>query len=124
MAALTEMKLHVMERVEEKERELWRLSTLLVEHQEVLRSSLERPQQEPPLPPRELGQLRHEVEDILPGTVNTVRGTSSRAGQVPDLGKPPIVRREAFEDILQMQKMRSHILLRGRSGLPMWQLLH
>ena len=65
-----------MERVEEQERELRRLSALLVEHQEVLRSSPERPQQEPPqpLPPRELGQLRHEVEDILPGTVNTVRG--------------------------------------------------
>ena len=48
----------------------------LVEHQEVLRSSPERSQQEPSqaLPPRELGQLRCEVEDILPGTVNIVRG--------------------------------------------------
>ena len=38
--------------------------------------------------------------DILPGTVNTVRQTSSRAGQVPDLDRPPILRRDAFEDIL------------------------
>ena len=65
-----------MDRVEEQERELRRLSALFAEHQEVLRSSPERPQQEPPqpLPPRLLGQLRHEVEDILPGTVNPVRG--------------------------------------------------
>ena len=69
----------------------------------MLRSSPERSQQEPPqpLPPRELGQLRHEVEDILPGTVNTVRGATSRAGQVPDMGRPPIVRRDTFEDILE-----------------------
>ena len=100
VAALTQMQLQAMERVDEQERELRRLSALLVEHQEVLRSSPERPQQEPPqpLPPRELGQLRHEVQDI--GMVNTVRGASLRAGQVPDLGRPPIVRRDAFEDIL------------------------
>ena len=102
MAALTQMQLQAMERVEEQERELRRLSALLVENQEVLRSSPERPQQEPPqpLPPWELGQIRHKMEDILPGTVNTVRGPSSRAGQVPDLGRPPIVRRNVFEDIL------------------------
>ena len=52
------------------------------------------------MPPQELGQPRHEVEDILPSTVNIVRGDSSRAGQIPDLGRPPIVRRDAFEDIL------------------------
>ena len=49
---------------------------------------------------QELGQLRCEVEDFLPGTVNTVRGASARAGQVPDLGRPPILRRDTFEDIL------------------------
>ena len=32
--------------------------------------------------------------------VNTVRGASSRAGQVPDLGRPPILRRDTFDDIL------------------------
>ena len=102
MAALSQMQLQAMERVEAQERELRRLSAFLAEHQEVLRSSPERPQQEPPqpVPPQELGQLRHEVEDILPGTVNTVRGASSRAGQVPDLGRPPILRRDIFEDIL------------------------
>ena len=74
----------------------------MVQHQEVLRPSPERPLQESPqpLPPRELGQHRHEVEDILPGIVNTVRGASSRAGQVPDLYRLPILRRDAFEDIL------------------------
>ena len=101
MAAFTQMQLQAFGRVEEQERELRRPSALLVEHQEVLRSP-EWPQQEPPqpLPPSELGQLRHEVEDILPGMVNTMRGASSRAGLVPDLGRPPIVRRDAFEDIL------------------------
>ena len=76
VAVLTQIQLQAMERVEEQERELMRLSALLVEHQEVLRSSPERPQQEPhqPLPPSELGQLRHEIEDILAGMLNTVRG--------------------------------------------------
>ena len=102
VAALTQMQLQAMERVEKQERELRRLSALLVEHQEVLRSSPKRPQQEPPqpLPPRELGQFRCEVEDILPGTVKTVRRATSRAGQVPDLGRPSVVRRDTFEDIL------------------------
>ena len=39
VAALTQTQLQVMERVEEQERELRRLSALLVEHEEVLRSS-------------------------------------------------------------------------------------
>ena len=100
VVALTQMQLQVMERVEEQERELRRLSDLLVEHQDLLRSSPERPQQGPPQPPRELGQLKHEVEDILPGMGNTVRGTTSTAGQVPDLGRQPMIRRNTFEDIL------------------------
>ena len=102
VAAPSKMQLQAMERVEEHERELRRLSALLVEHQEVLRFSPERPQQEPsqPVPPQELGQLRHEVEDIVSGTVNTVRGVSSRVGQVPDLGRSPILRSDAFKDIL------------------------
>ena len=60
VAALSQMQLQAMEMVEEQERELRRLSALLVENQDVLRSSPERPKQEPPqpLPPRELGQLR------------------------------------------------------------------
>ena len=88
VAALSQMQLQAMERVEAQERQLRRLSSLLVEHQEVLRSSPERPQPvEPPqpVPPQELGQLRHEVEDILPGTVNTVREVllKSRSGSWP-----------------------------------------
>ena len=91
-----------MERMEEQERELRRLSALLVEHQAVLRSLPERPHQQSPLisPPHNLAWLRGKVEDILLGTVNTVRGAAKRADQVPDLGKPPMLRRDTFEDIL------------------------
>ena len=102
VAALSQMQLQAMERVEAQERELRRLSALLVEHQAILRSSPERPHQESPQasPPRNLGQLRHAVEDILPRTINTVRGEAERTGQVPDLGEPPTVERDTFEDIL------------------------
>ena len=50
VAALSQMQLQAMERMEAQERELRRLSALLVEYQEVLRSSHERSQQEPPQP--------------------------------------------------------------------------
>ena len=43
VAALSQMQLQPMERVEAQEKELWRLSALLVEHQVVLRSSPKRP---------------------------------------------------------------------------------
>ena len=74
----------------------------MVEHRAILRSSPERPHQQSPQmsPPHYLAQLRGKVEDVLPGTVNTVRGTVEGAGQVPDLGKPPMLRRDTFEDIL------------------------
>ena len=102
VAALSQMQLQAMERVEAQERELRRLSALLVEHRAILRSLPERPHQESPeaSPPGNLGQLRCEVEDILPGIVNTVRGTAERTGQVPDLGRLPTVERDTFEDIL------------------------
>ena len=95
-----------MERVEAQERELRRLSALFVEHQALLRSLPERPHQESPQasPPRDLAWLRSEFEDILPGTVNTVRGAAERTGQVPDLGRPLIVRRDTFENILADMK--------------------
>ena len=48
VAALSQMQLQVMERVEAQERELRRLSALLVEHQAILTSSPERPHQESP----------------------------------------------------------------------------
>ena len=41
-----------------------------------------------------------KLRDVLSGTVNTVRGAAKRAGQVPALGKPPMLRRVTFEDIL------------------------
>ena len=101
VAALSQMQLQAMERVEEQERELRRLSNLMAEHQAVLRSSPERPHQQTPpsSPPHNLAQLRGEVEDVLPGMVNTVRGATER-GQIPDLGNLPMLRRDALDDIL------------------------
>ena len=49
---------------------------------------------------RDVTHLKHKVVDILPSTMNNVRGTAIRTGQVPDLGRPPTVRRDTFEDIL------------------------
>ena len=94
-----------MERVEEQERELRRLSNLMAEHQAILRTLPKRPQQQSPptSPPHNLAQLRGEIEDVLPSTVNTVRGATERAGQIPDLGNPPTLRRDMLEDILAEQ---------------------
>ena len=102
VAALSQMQLQAMERVEEQERELRRLSNLMGEHQVVLRSSPERPQpQSPPTSPHQnLAQLRGEVQDEIPGTVNTIRGVVERVGQVPDLGNLPMLRADTLEDIL------------------------
>ena len=76
VAALSQMQLQAMERVEEQERELRRISNLMAEHQVILRTSPERPQtQSPPTsPPHNLAWLRGEVQDVLPGIVNTIRG--------------------------------------------------
>ena len=46
VTALSQMQLQAMERVEAQEKELRRLSALLVEHQALLISSPERPHQE------------------------------------------------------------------------------
>ena len=102
VAALSQMQLQAMERVEEQERELRRLSNLMAEHQAILRSLPERPQpQSPPTsPPHNLAWLRGEVQDVLPGTVNTIRGAAERVGQVPDLGNLPTLRGDTLEDIL------------------------
>ena len=106
VAALSLMQLQAMERVEEQERELQRLSTLMAEYQAVLRSSPERPHQPTPpkSPPHNLAQPRGEVEDMLPGTVNTVRGAVERAGQVPDLDNLPMLKRDTFNDILAKEE--------------------
>ena len=102
VAALSQMQLQAMERVEEQERELRRLSNLMAEHQTILRSLPERPQtQSPPnSPPHTLTRLRGEIQDVLPGTVNTMRGATERLGQVPDLGNLPTLRGDTLEDIL------------------------
>ena len=102
VAALSQVQLQAMERVEEQERELRRLSNLMAKHQAILRSSPE--QQSPPTSPHSLAQLRGEVEDVLPGTVNTVRGATERVGQVPDLGNLPTLRRDMLDDILAEQE--------------------
>ena len=95
------MQLQAIERVEAQDKELWRLSTLLVEHQAFLKSLPERPHQEPfQAPPVNLSQHRHGVEKYLPSTVNTNRGVALKTGQVPDLGGLPIIKRETFQDIL------------------------
>ena len=77
-----------------------RLSTLLVEHQALLKSLPKRPCQEPPqTPPDNLNWLRHKVENYLSSTVNTKRGAAVKAGQVPDLDGPPFIKGDTFEDI-------------------------
>ena len=83
-----------------QEKELQRLSALLVEHQALLKSLPEMPHQEPIQdPPENLSQLRCEIMDYLPGMVNTNRWATLKAGQVHDLSGPPTVRRKTFEDI-------------------------
>ena len=56
VAALSQMQLQAMERVEEQERELRRLSNIMAEHQAILRTLPERPQQQssPTSPPCDL----------------------------------------------------------------------
>ena len=106
VAALSQMQLQAMDRVEEQERELRRLSNLMAKHQAILRTLPERPQQHSPptSPPHNLAQLRGKIEDVLPSTVNIVRWAMKKAGQVPDLGNLPTLRRDMLEDILAEQK--------------------
>ena len=103
VAALSQMQLQAIERVEEQERELRRLSNLMAQHQAILTTSPERPQpQSPPTsPPHNLARLRGEIQDVLPGTVNILRGAADRAGQVSDLGNPPNLAEDTLHDILE-----------------------
>ena len=59
VAALSQMQLQAMERVEKQEREMRRLSALMAEHQAVLRSLPERPHEQSPLtsPPPNLAGI-------------------------------------------------------------------
>ena len=111
VAALSQMQLQAMERVAEQERELRRLSNLMAKHQAILRTLPERPQpQSPPIsPPCNLAWLRDEVQDVLPGTVNIVRGAADRVGQVPDLGNLPTFRGDTLEDILVEQQEEEEV---------------
>ena len=74
----------------------------MAEHQAMLRTSPERPQtQSPPtFPPHNLAWLRDKIQDVPPGTVNTIRGAAERVVQVPDLGNLPTLRGDMLEDIL------------------------
>ena len=112
VAALSQMQLQAMERVEEQERELRRLSSLMAEHQAILRTLPERPQpQSPPTsPPCNLAWLRGEIEDVLPGMVNTIRGAVERSGQVPDLGNPPMLGGTPQKIFLPNKRRRSQSL--------------
>ena len=103
VAALSQMQLQAMERVEEQEKELRRLSNLMAQHQAILRTSPERPQpQSPPTsPPHNLAWLRGKIHDVLPGTVNTLRGAADRVGQVSDLGNLPTFAEDTLHDILK-----------------------
>ena len=111
MAALSQMQLQAMERVAEQERELRRLSNLMAKHQTILRTLPERPQlQSPPTsPPHNLAQLRDEIQDVLPGTVDIIRGAADRVDQVPDLGNLPTFRRDTLEDILVEQQEEEEV---------------
>ena len=106
VAALSQMQLQVMERVEEQERELRRLGNLMAEHQAIFRTLPERPRpQSPPTsPPHNLALLRGEVQDVLPGTVNILRWAVERVDQVPDLGNMPTIREDTLDDILVEQQ--------------------
>ena len=44
------------------------------------------------------------MQDVLPGTVNTIRGAAERVGQVPDLGNLPTLRGDTLEDILAKEQ--------------------
>ena len=106
VAALSQMQLQAMERVAEQERELRRLSELMAQHQAILTTSPERPQPQslPVSPPHNLAQLREEVQDMLPGTVNTLRGAADRAGQMSDLGNLPTFAEDTLQDILEEEQ--------------------
>ena len=101
VAALLQMQLQALQRVDEQEKELQRLSALLVEHQEIVQSLPERPHKEiPQASPRKIYQIRHEAVDYLPSTMKVDRGTASRTSQVPSLSGPPTIKRDTCEDIL------------------------
>ena len=106
VAALSQMQLQAMERVAEQERELRRLSELMAQHQAILTTSPERPQPQslPVSPPHNLARLREEVQDVLPGTVNTLRGAADRAGQMSDLGNLPTFAEDTLHDILEEEQ--------------------
>ena len=78
----------------------------MAEHQAILRTLPERPQPQsaPTSPPHNLAWLRCEIEDVLPGMVNTIRGAVERAGQVPYLDYPPMHRGNTLEDFLAKQE--------------------
>ena len=79
---------------------------MMAQHQAILTTSPERPQPQslPVSPPHNLAWLREEVRDMLPGTVNTVRGAADKVGQVSDLGNLPTFAEDTLKDILEEQQ--------------------
>ena len=75
VAALSQMQLQAMERVDAQEKELWRLCALLLEHQALLNFLLEMPCQETTqAPPKHLNQLRCEAIGICPVQLTSKEG--------------------------------------------------
>ena len=79
---------------------------MMAQHQAILTTSSERPQPQslPVSPPHNLARLREEVRNVLPGTVNTVRGAADKVGQVSDLGNLPTFTEDTLQDILEEQQ--------------------
>ena len=101
VAALLQMQLQAMGRVDVQAKELGRLSALLVMHQALLKSSTEKPHQEATqAPPENLSWHRLEAFEYLPGTVSINCEATSKTGQLHGLSWPTTVRRDMFEDIL------------------------
>ena len=101
MATFSQMELQALQWMDVQEKELQRLSALLVEHQAILQFLPERTHQEhPQAPPENFSQLRQESLDYLPSTINVNRGAASRTGKLPDLNETPGIEKDTFEDIL------------------------
>ena len=75
VTALSQMQLQAIEWVDAQEKELQKLSALLVEHQALLKYLPERHHQETmQAPAKDINWPRHEAFDYLPTTVNINRG--------------------------------------------------
>ena len=99
-AALSQMQLQAMQKVEAQEKKLCRLSALLVEHQAIWQTLPRRLHDEAlQVPQDNLTRFRNKVVGYVPDIINKTRGVASREGQVPDLNGSPTIKK-TFVDIL------------------------